>query len=87
MLGVVGVNFALFTIMAWFVFRLCRMVLNVFGQLQPLVVALTVVYLALALYLYSRPVNALQLRSQKLHPSKLAQSTPNLAALEDKKTS
>lgn len=84
MVGVVLLNFALFAGACWASFRVWRAFFALFGPLQPLALAAAAAYLALSFWIYSRPVNALQIHNlhrQRLHPSELARSAKELPAL------
>ena len=87
MLGVVVANMALFCLTCWLSFRFWRWLFALFGPAQPVALAAAAGYLALAFWLYSRPVNALQLHAEKRRPGQLAQSATNVAALDGKKAS
>jgi hypothetical protein len=78
MLAVVAVNLVLFGAMCWHTFRLWRWVFALFGPLQPAALAVAALYLATAAWLYSQPVNALQLHSELRRPCKLAKSATTL---------
>jgi hypothetical protein len=80
----ISANILLFCYAAWLSFRSARWLLALCGPLQPAALALAVAYLSLSFWLYSRPVNALQVHAEQLHPSKLAQSAADLAALGKK---
>lgn len=81
MVGMVVLNLGLFAYVCWLTFRAAAWVFTLFGPAQPLALAAAAAYLALALYLYSRPVNALQVHAQRLRPGALAQSEANLKVI------
>lgn len=83
MLAMVLLNLALFAAFCWHIFRAARWAFSLFGPAQPLALAAAAAYLALSVWLYSRPVDALKLQGQVRHPGALAQSAPNSAALQD----
>ncbi|KAL4450197.1 hypothetical protein ABPG77_010866 [Micractinium sp. CCAP 211/92] len=84
MVAVVLANFAAFAGVCWLAFRAARSFFALFGPAQPLVLAALVAYLALSVWIYSRPVNALELHQKlarkSLRPSQLAQSEKDLRA-------
>lgn len=72
MLAVVAINLVMFGVMSW---RTSHIVLRAFallGPLQPAAAVCAALYLATAAWLYSRPVNALQLHSELRRPSRVA---------------
>lgn len=82
--AVVLANFAAFAGVCWLAFRAARSFFALFGPAQPLALAALVAYLALSVWIYSRPVNALELHQKlarkSLRPSQLAQSEKDLRA-------
>lgn len=54
---------AAFAGVSWLAFRALSALFALFGPAQPLALALVAAYLALSFYLYSRPVDALQVRA------------------------
>ena len=81
MVLMVLLNLGLFGAACWQSFRAARWLFGLFGPAQPLALAAAAGYLALCLWLYSRPVDALKLHAQMRRPGKLAQSERDLAAL------
>ncbi|KAL4853125.1 hypothetical protein ACK3TF_005902 [Chlorella vulgaris] len=88
MVLVVIANLLLFCCACWLTFRFWTWLFALFGPLQPAALALSATYLALALWIYSQPVNALQVHTEKLRPGQPAQPAVDMAALlETKKAS
>lgn len=85
MVAVVLANFAAFAGVCWLAFLAARSFFALFGWAQPLALAAAAAYLTLSFWIYSRPVNALQLHQKlarkSLRPSQLAQSEKDLRAL------
>lgn len=83
--AVVLANFAAFAGVCWLAFLAARSFFALFGWAQPLALAAAAAYLTLSFWIYSRPVNALQLHQKlarkSLRPSQLAQSEKDLRAL------
>ena len=83
MLGMTALNLGLFGWACLLTFRAARCLFALAGPAQPLALAAAAAYLALALWLYSQPVNALQaLQAQRGRPGQLAQSEANLAGMD-----
>lgn len=82
MLAMVLLNLGLFAAFCWQAFRAARWAFSLFGPAQPLALAAAAAYLALSVWLYSRPVDALKLQGQRRRPGALAQSERNLAGLQ-----
>ena len=84
MFGMVLLNTAVFAVVCWQSFRFWRWILSLFGPLQPFVLAAAAAYLAVSIWLYSQPINALQWQAQQRRPAGLAQSKANQTTLEKK---
>lgn len=81
MFAMVLLNLALFGWACLLTFRAARWAFALAGPAQPLALAAAAAYLALSLWLYSRPVDALAVHSQQARPGKLAQSSGDLKAM------
>lgn len=75
-------NFGLAGYAALLTFRAARWAFALFGAAQPLALAIAAAYLALSVWLYSQPVNALEVHRQSQRPGKLAASTASLDQLD-----
>lgn len=81
MVFMVLLNLGLFAWAGLLSFRAWRWAFGLLGPLQPAGLAAAAAYLALSVWLYSRPVNALQMHAQQGRPGSLAQSAADLQAL------